>query len=82
MRTGKAVRIVTGFAVLAAGLIMAVPFVPGPGIAVIIAGLIILSPHFDWARRLLDWAKRKTDPIRKRILKKVPRHHDTDDPVR
>jgi hypothetical protein len=46
---------------------MALPGVPGPGIAVMILGLAILSDHFHWARRLLDWAKRKATETRARI---------------
>ena len=29
------------------------------GIAMIIAGLLLLAPEFPWARRLLVWAKRR-----------------------
>jgi hypothetical protein len=55
-----------GFLLLAVGLLLSLPGVPGPGIAVIILGLVILSDHFHWARRMLDWAKQKAENLRKR----------------
>jgi uncharacterized protein (TIGR02611 family) len=39
-----------------AGLIM-VPF-PGPGWAVVFAGLAVLAVEFHWARKVLDFGKR------------------------
>ncbi|MBI4875913.1 MAG: PGPGW domain-containing protein [Acidobacteria bacterium] len=62
-----AVRITLGFVVLLAGLILALPGVPGPGIVVMIVGLVILADHFHWARRTLDWAKRKAEQARDRV---------------
>jgi uncharacterized protein (TIGR02611 family) len=59
----KILRISLGFLLLAVGLIMAIPGVPGPGIVVIILGLVILSNHFEWARRLLHWTKQKADSV-------------------
>jgi hypothetical protein len=50
---------VAGFTLVGVGLIMALPGVPGPGIVVIILGLVILAEHYHWARRLLDWGKSK-----------------------
>jgi hypothetical protein len=64
--TRNILRISAGFLLLIAGLIMAIPGVPGPGIVVMILGLVILSDHFHWARRLLDWAKQKAALITKR----------------
>ena len=60
-------RIGFGFVLLAVGLILSIPLVPGPGIVVIILGLVILSSHFDWARRLLDWAKQKAASVVDRV---------------
>jgi len=60
-------RIALGFFLLGAGLIMAIPGVPGPGIAVIVLGLVILAEHYHWARRALDWAKRKAEGLRQRV---------------
>lgn len=46
-----------------AGLILPVM----PGWVFLIPGLVILSRHFHWARRLLDWAKEQkakhVDPV-------------------
>ncbi len=67
MSVRKVFRIALGFVVLAAGFIMALPGVPGPGLAVMIVGLVILSDHFHWARRLLDWAKKKAERVRDRV---------------
>ena len=60
----KNLRICVGFLALAAGLILALPLVPGPGIPLILVGLVLLSDHFVWAKRVLDWAKRKWRQLR------------------
>ena len=41
-----------GFALVGAGVVMLV--LPGPGIVVAVAGLVVLATEFDWARQLLD----------------------------
>jgi uncharacterized protein (TIGR02611 family) len=65
----KFLRMILGFALVLVGLILSIPGVPGPGIAVIILGLIVLSDHFHWARRTLDWLKRKAAAARARIAR-------------
>ncbi|GAA3210276.1 TIGR02611 family protein [Nonomuraea helvata] len=59
-RTGaltlKIVFGVIGTLMVVAGLIM-VPF-PGPGWAVVFAGLAVLAVEFHWARKVLDFGKR------------------------
>jgi len=51
-------RIILGFALLGLGVIgLFLPFLQG--IAMIVAGLLLLAPEFAWARKVLDWAKRK-----------------------
>jgi len=52
---------------VAVGLILALPGVPGPGLAVIALGLVILAEHFHWARRLLDWARHKLERARETV---------------
>lgn len=52
------IGIVGGF-VLLAGIIM-IPY-PGPGWLVVFAGLGILSTEFEWAQRVLHFAKGKYD---------------------
>jgi hypothetical protein len=59
----KHLRIFLGFAALLVGIVLALPLVPGPGIAFILLGLVLLSGHFTWAKRLLDWAKRKGQSV-------------------
>lgn len=44
--------LILGVAVLAAGLAMLA--LPGPGVLVIILGLVILATEFAWAERMLD----------------------------
>ena len=43
---------IVGVAVLAAGVAMLA--LPGPGVVVIIVGLVILATEFAWAERMLD----------------------------
>ena len=46
---------VIGLAVFVVGII-AIPY-PGPGWAIVFVGLGILASEFDWARRLLNFAR-------------------------
>ncbi|WP_062988911.1 TIGR02611 family protein [Nocardia anaemiae] len=48
---------VVGIAVLVVG-ILAIPY-PGPGWAIVFAGLGILATEFAWARRALGWLRDK-----------------------
>jgi uncharacterized protein (TIGR02611 family) len=50
---------VVGLAVFGLG-ILAIPY-PGPGWAIVFVGLGILATEFDWARRLLAYAKERYD---------------------
>ena len=55
-RLKRAVRIVGGFFLIAAGVAgWLLPFIPGW--ALFIPGLILLSREFHWARRLLRWLR-------------------------
>ena len=63
----KILRIAFGFLLIAAGLLLSIPGIPGPGFLVIILGLVILSGHFEWARRLLEWAKKKGAAVMDRV---------------
>jgi hypothetical protein len=62
-KTGK---ILSGFALLLIGAILALPLVPGPGIPIMILGLVILADHFPWARRIIDWGKAKLEGVAKK----------------
>lgn len=51
-------RIIGGFALLILGVIgLFLPFLQG--IAMIVAGLLLLAAEYHWARRLLDWVRRR-----------------------
>lgn len=50
---------VVGLLVLAVGIV-AIPY-PGPGWAIVFVGLAILATEFDWARRLLAYARERYD---------------------
>lgn len=45
---------VAGGVLVVAGIILALPLVPGPGILLIALGLGLLALEFDWAERLLE----------------------------
>lgn len=57
-----------GVIVLVAGLILLV--IPGPGLLVIIAGLLILSTEFDWAKRYLHQARQKLKEVKDSVKAK------------
>lgn len=51
-------RIVSGFALLVAGVIgLFLPILQG--IAMIVGGLLLLAPEYRWAGRVLGWTKRR-----------------------
>ncbi len=50
-----------GLAVLGVGIV-AIPY-PGPGWAIVFVGLGILATEFEWARRLLAYAKERYDKV-------------------
>ena len=72
-------RIVSGFTLLAAGLVMLVT--PGPGWVVILLGLGLLAAEFVWARRLMDRIKREGNRIKDTVLGK-PEPPKSDEPPR
>jgi hypothetical protein len=51
------VRLAAGFALLIAGSVLAIPGIPGPGVPIIVAGLVLLSDRFVWAGRSLAWLR-------------------------
>lgn len=59
-------RVTLGFLLLLAGFILALPGVPGPGFVLVLLGLVLLSEHFHWARRSLEWAKEKAARAKER----------------
>jgi hypothetical protein len=50
-----------GFGLVAVGLALLV--LPGPGVALIVAGLGLLSLEFEWARRLRVYVLRRAEPV-------------------
>jgi len=51
-------RVAVGLALVAVGVVLALPGVPGPGLPVVFGGLTVLSTEFHWARRLRDHMRR------------------------
>lgn len=62
----RAIKIVIGFTILLAGVVMLVT--PGPGIAVIVGGLAILAAEFAWARWMLNKLKERGVQIRDAVF--------------
>lgn len=52
--TVRASRIVLGLVLVVAGVLLSLPFVPGPGLLLVFGGLTVLSTEFEWARRLRE----------------------------
>lgn len=61
---------IVGGIVLLAGIVM-IPY-PGPGWAVVFIGLGILSTEFEWAHRVLKYAKGKYDAWQNWLAKQKP----------
>lgn len=53
----KVLRIASGAVLILVGLALSLPGIPGPGIAVVILGLSVLSTDFEFARRWMDKLK-------------------------
>jgi uncharacterized protein (TIGR02611 family) len=45
---------IAGFAVLLGGVVLSLPFVPGPGLLLVAIGLGMLALEFAWAEHLLE----------------------------
>jgi uncharacterized protein (TIGR02611 family) len=56
-----------GTLLLLLGVLFASPFVPGPGILTILAGLALLASEYDWARDLHHWLRNHFDRLRQRL---------------
>lgn len=59
-------RIICGFLLLAAGLFLSLPGIPGPGIVLIVLSFGILSHDFHWAKRAQAYVHRKWHELRDR----------------
>ena len=62
----RIIKIVVGFTVLLAGVVMLVT--PGPGWVIIALGLAILAAEYVWARRLLDHLKEQGGRLRDAVF--------------
>lgn len=62
----RAIKIVIGFTVLLAGVVMLIT--PGPGLVVIAGGLAILAAEFAWARWLLNKLKERGVQLRDAVF--------------
>jgi uncharacterized protein (TIGR02611 family) len=67
MEWRASIKVIAGFGVLLAGIVMLA--VPGPGWLTIAAGLAILAAEFAWARRALDSIKSVVLRVRRGLPK-------------
>jgi len=76
---GRAVRrggiFLVGMTLLVAGAAMLV--LPGPGIAVILLGLVVLSAEFLWAKKALAWARERFSDLRDQAQARWPGSNPT-----
>ena len=73
MRLGRRIGIaIAGGLVIVAGVVLSVPFVPGPGVLVILLGLGILSLEFELPRIWLARIKARGVKLKDRIMHKRP----------
>lgn len=72
----RGVVLVVGLVLVGAGLVMLVT--PGPGIALILAGLALLSTEFSWAKRLLGWFRRRFAAARAEVRRRASRRSRQD----
>jgi hypothetical protein len=56
-------KVILGFLLIVVGLILSIPGIPGPGLVLVVLGLVILSKHFQWAARILVWGKAKFEGV-------------------
>ena len=59
-----------GMTLLIAGAAMLV--LPGPGIAVILLGLVVLSAEFQWAKRVLAWFRERFTDLKHQDQSRMP----------
>lgn len=65
-QAARLVRIILGFGLIGLGIVgLFLPVLQG--IAFIVAGLLLLAREYHWARRLLDWVRRKWGEARKAV---------------
>jgi len=67
----KIVRIAVGCTLLVVGAALSLPGVPGPGIAVVVLGLSVLSTDFEFARRWMTRLKNGANRVLHRDRRNV-----------
>ena len=73
MRLGRRIGIaIAGGLVVAIGVVLAMPLVPGPGLVVIALGLGILSLEFERPRVWLAALKRRFGAVAERFRRQPP----------
>lgn len=65
--TRRVVVTFLGVLVILVGLLFASPFVPGPGLLTVLAGLAILATEYDWARDVHHWLRQKVERLWARL---------------
>ena len=66
----RGVVFLVGMTLLVAGAAMLV--LPGPGIAVILLGLVVLSAEFQWAKRVLAWFRERFTDLKHQARARMP----------
>jgi hypothetical protein len=68
-------RWVAGIVLVLVGLVFAFPGIPGPGLLIVIVGLVVLLPESRWLQRKYVRLKRRYPrlfrPVEKRILRRT-----------
>ncbi len=67
--TLRASRVVAGVVLVLVGIVLSLPFVPGPGLLFVFGGLTVLGGEFAWARRL-------SERMREAFHRATGRRHD------
>jgi uncharacterized protein (TIGR02611 family) len=68
-RNGKRIAVsAAGLILVAAGLALLV--LPGPGLLLVILGFAILATEYVWAQRMLNFAKRKAEQAKNKVLRR------------
>jgi hypothetical protein len=77
-------RITCGFVLLLLGLVLSIPFVPGPGVVLLVLGFGMLSRDFVWANKVYMRCQQWGQEIFKRSQKKTTTedNHERQGPSR
>lgn len=67
-----------GWVLIAVGLALLV--LPGPGIPVLFAGLTVLAPRYHWARRSIEWMRRRWAHVANRWHAAHPKRGAEEEP--